>query len=79
MFLVMEKVEPAGLLFASWRKQALAAGERRLDNQKAFGAALDSRGIEPDKVTGGLRVRRGVELTDEARSEAEGAIKGWAS
>jgi hypothetical protein len=63
---------------------AQAAGEKRLDSQKAFGAALDSRGIEPGKVTGGLRVRHGIELTDEARAVEGymgymymGYIKGW--
>jgi putative DNA primase/helicase len=68
------KFEAAGLLFASWRKWAQASGEKRLDNKTAFGRALDSKGLESGKA-GGLRVRVGIELTDEARSEAESAIK----
>ena len=70
------KSEAAGLLFSSWRKWAQAAGEKRLDSQRAFGAALDSRGIEPGR-TSGLRLRHGIELTEEAKTEAEEAIKGW--
>jgi putative DNA primase/helicase len=73
------KFEPAGLLFNSWRRWAQAAGERRLDNQNAFGKALDSRGIEAKKGTAGLRVRWGIGLNDEAGAEAEEAAKGWAS
>jgi len=70
------KYEGTGALFASWRKWAQAAGEKRLDSQRAFGDALDSRGIEPGKAAG-VRVRHGIELTEEAKAEAEEAIKGW--
>ena len=70
------KSEAAGLLFSSWRKWSQAAGEKRLDSQRAFGAALDSRGIEPGR-TSGLRLRHGIELTEEAKTEAEEAIKSW--
>jgi putative DNA primase/helicase len=68
------KFEAAGLLFASWKKWAQAAGETRLSSQKAFGSALDSRGLEPKKI-GGTRSRLGIALTDEARVEAEQATK----
>jgi putative DNA primase/helicase len=72
-----DRFEASGLLFNSWRRWQ-EAGERRLDNQTAFGKALDSRGIEAGKATGGLRVRRGIELTEEARREAEASIsKAW--
>ena len=74
------KFEPVGLLFASWRKWAHANGEKKIDNQKDFGRALDSRGIEPQRRgKGRMRVRLGIALTDEARSEAEESLKprGW--
>ena len=72
------KIEPAGLLYASWRKWAQLSGERRLDNKTSFGRALDSRGLEAGRDSG-MRVRCGIELNDEARSEAEDVIKpkGW--
>ena len=69
-----DKFESTGLLYASWRKWAQLSGERRLDNMTSFGRALDSRGVEAGKKSG-IRVRRGIELTDEARSEAEDVIK----
>jgi putative DNA primase/helicase len=68
------KFEASGLLFASWRKWAQAAGEKRIDSQRSFGSALDSRGLEPGK-TAGVRVRYGIALTDEAKEDAEEALK----
>ena len=65
------KFEPSGLLFASWRKWGQEAGEKRLSSHNAFGKALDSRGIEAKKMTGGLRARQGIELKDDARQDAE--------
>jgi putative DNA primase/helicase len=72
------KFEPAGALFASWRKWAKAAGEEKsIPSQKAFGRALDSRGIHPLPRTAGVRSRGGIELTEEARSEASESVRHW--
>jgi putative DNA primase/helicase len=60
------KFEPISLLYASWRKWAQESGEKYLDNKKAFGQALDDRGLETDKGAQGVRIRRGIALTDEA-------------
>lgn len=63
--------DQSGVLFKSWVKWALAAGEEP-GSQKRFGQAMASRGFVPRKGTGGVRMITGLKIpTPKSRTEPE--------